>query len=112
MEQLHYRNLVGVAYTEEEVKEMAAEVSSCEDFPRLPSASLLLAWAPSPHTTLFCILNPQADNCHILILTPKSPRNSENAAADTLPQFLVPVCNVPECDVCNAAGGGGGRPQR
>lgn len=33
VEQLHYRNLVGVAYTEEEVKEMAAEVghsaSSC-----------------------------------------------------------------------------------
>ncbi len=26
VEQLHYRNLVGVAYTEEEVKEMAAEV--------------------------------------------------------------------------------------
>ncbi len=26
VEQLHYRNLVGVAYTEEEAKEMAAEV--------------------------------------------------------------------------------------
>ncbi len=26
MEQLHYRDLVGVAYTEEEAKEMAAEV--------------------------------------------------------------------------------------
>lgn len=29
VEQLHYRNLVGVAYTEEEMKEMAAEVISC-----------------------------------------------------------------------------------
>lgn len=26
VEQLHYRNLVGVAYTEEEMKAMAAEV--------------------------------------------------------------------------------------
>lgn len=32
VEQLHYRNLVGVAYTEEEVKEMAAE-SEVEDGP-------------------------------------------------------------------------------
>ena len=29
VQQLHYRNLVGVAYTEEEAKEMAAEVGAC-----------------------------------------------------------------------------------
>ena len=28
VQQLHYRNLVGVAYTEEEAKEMAAEVGA------------------------------------------------------------------------------------
>lgn len=30
VQQLHYRNLVGVAYTEEEAKEMAAEVGACK----------------------------------------------------------------------------------
>ena len=30
VQQLHYRNLVGVAYTEEEAKEMAAEVGACD----------------------------------------------------------------------------------
>lgn len=30
--QLHYRNLVGVAYTEEEVKEMAAEVCHARSY--------------------------------------------------------------------------------
>ena len=33
VEQLHYRNLVGVAYTEEEVKEMAAEVGFPNSLP-------------------------------------------------------------------------------
>ena len=42
VEQLHYRNLVGVAYTEEEMKEMSAEVCLCPMKALLLCASMFL----------------------------------------------------------------------
>lgn len=49
--QLHYRNLVGVAYTEDEVKDMAAEVGSLRLKP-LPLAQILSVF----HITQACML--------------------------------------------------------
>ena len=68
--QLHYRNLVGVAYTEDEVKEMAAEVgTSVWDTDSGPACTCFSGTQP---WSCICIYSrPASDTLHMLLITEK-----------------------------------------